>query len=116
MKGRGEGFETYFESLFGNNGPLNKNKITDKIQKFRFERSTNEADEIREKIDGLGYKNNAQKHRQPKAELSFKVFGNEISFWSADGDDEIRKSLERLNPKLRILEILSGKVRYRFTC
>lgn len=44
------------------------------------------------------------------AELGFKVFGNEISFWSAEGDEEIKKSLERLDPKLRILEILSGKV------
>lgn len=75
-------------------------------------RSTNEADELKEKVDGLGYKNNALKHRYPMAELGLKVFGNEISFWSAEGPDEIVKSLEKLNPKLRVLEILSGKVSY----
>ncbi|CAG9568621.1 unnamed protein product [Danaus chrysippus] len=109
IKARGEGFERYFENLFGNDGPLSKNKINDKISKMRFFRSTNEADDIREKIDDLEFNNNALKHRFPTAELGFKVFGNEISFWSAEGDEEIRKSLERLNPKLRILEILSGK-------
>ncbi|CAH0714994.1 unnamed protein product, partial [Brenthis ino] len=109
IKARGEGFERYFENLFGNNGPLSKNKIKDKINKLRFLRSTNDAEEVQEKIDNLSYKNNALKHRYPMAELGFKVFGNEISFWSAEGDEEIRKSLERLNPKLRILEILSGK-------
>ncbi|XP_041972420.1 uncharacterized protein LOC121728328 [Aricia agestis] len=113
MKGRGEGFETYFEGWFGTNGTLNKNKIaekiTDRISKFRFARSANETEDIRAKIDDLGYENNALKHRYPMAELSFRVFGNEISFWSAEGNDEIQKSLQRLDPKLRILEILSGK-------
>lgn len=85
--------------------------MNEQINKLRFLRSTNEADEVREKIDDLGYKNNALKHRFPMAELSFKVFGNEISFWSAEGDEEIRKSLQRLDPKMRILEILSGRVR-----
>ncbi|XP_045454917.1 apolipophorins [Melitaea cinxia] len=109
IKARGEGFERYFEGLFGNNGPLSKDKVNEKINKLRFLRSTNEADEVREKIDNLGYKNNALKHRFPMAELGFKVFGNEISFWSAEGDEEIRKSLQRLDPKMRILEILSGR-------
>lgn len=45
------------------------------------------------------------------AELGIKVFGNEISYWNAEGDEEIMKSLARLNPQLRVLEILSGKVR-----
>ncbi|XP_072946200.1 uncharacterized protein Apoltp [Epargyreus clarus] len=109
IKARGEGFERYFERIFGNNGPLNKNKINEKLSKLRVFRSTDEADDVREKIDDLGYKNNALKHRFPMAELGIKVFGNEISFWSAEGNDEIVASLERLNPKLRILEILSGK-------
>lgn len=63
MKARGEGFERYFERYFGNDGPLNKNKLTEKINNFRFFRSTNEADEVREKIDDLEYKNEALKHR-----------------------------------------------------
>ncbi|XP_045507000.1 apolipophorins [Colias croceus] len=109
IKARGEGFERYFESIFGNNGPLNKEKVVDRINKLRVFRSASEADDIRGKIDGLGYKNNALKHRFPIAEMGIKVFGNEISFWSAEGDDEIRKSLQKLDPKLRILEILSGK-------
>lgn len=88
--------------------------MNEQINKLRFFRSTNEADEVRDKVDDLGYKNNALKHRFPMAELGFKVFGNEISFWSAEGDEEIRKSLERLNPKLRVLEILSGKVKEVF--
>ncbi|XP_022117827.2 uncharacterized protein LOC110995124 [Pieris rapae] len=109
IKARGEGFERYIEGLFGKNGPLNKNKVVENISKLRFFRSANEADQLRDKIDDIGYKNNALKHRFPIAELGFKVFGNEISYWSAEGDEEIRKSLERLDPKLRILEILSGK-------
>lgn len=48
--------------------------------------------------------------RFPMAELGIKVFGNEISYWNAEGDYEIMKSLARLNPQLRVLEILSGKV------
>ncbi|XP_049881187.1 uncharacterized protein LOC126377497 [Pectinophora gossypiella] len=109
LKARGEGFETYFESFFGNNGPLSKNKINDHINNLRFFRSLNDADEVRRKTDDLGYKNEALKHRFPMAELGIKVFGNEISFWSAEGHDEIMKALERMNPQLRILEILSGK-------
>lgn len=106
IKARGEGFERYLEGLFGKNGPLSKNKVVENISKLRFFRSANEADEI----DDIGYKNNALKHRFPIAELGFKVFGNEISFWSAEGDEEIRKSLERLDPKLRILEIWKGNL------
>ncbi|KAM3962221.1 LOW QUALITY PROTEIN: apolipoprotein lipid transfer particle [Aphomia sociella] len=109
LKARGEGFERYFENFFGDDGPFGKNKLNDYLNKLRVFRSTNEADEMRAKIDDIGYKNEALKHRFPMAELGIKVFGNEISFWSAEGDDEIRKSLERLNPQLRILEILSGK-------
>ncbi|XP_053620364.1 uncharacterized protein Apoltp [Plodia interpunctella] len=109
MKARGEGFERYFEAFFGNNGPLSKSKIHEHVDKLRFFRSANDADDVRGKIDDLNYKNEALKHRFPMAELGIKVFGNEISFWSAEGDDEIRKSLERLNPQLRVLEILSGK-------
>ncbi|XP_013138334.1 PREDICTED: uncharacterized protein LOC106103192 [Papilio polytes] len=109
IKARGEGFEKYFEAFFGKNGPWSKEEVTSKINKLRIMRSTNEADELKEKVDGLGYKNNALKHRYPMAELGLKVFGNEISFWSAEGPDEIVKSLEKLNPKLRVLEILSGK-------
>lgn len=48
------------------------------------------------------------------AELGIKVFGNEISYWNAEGDEEILKSLARLNPQLRVLEILSGKVKIPF--
>ncbi|KPJ14886.1 Apolipophorin, partial [Papilio machaon] len=109
IKARGEGFEKYFEAFFGKNGPWSKTEITDKINKIRIMRSTNEAEDLKEKVEGLGYKNNALKHRYPMAELGLKVFGNEISFWSAEGPDEIVKSLEKLNPKLRVLEILSGK-------
>lgn len=113
MKARAEGFERYFESFFGNKGPLNKNKIVEKINNLRFFRSTNDAEEVQAKIDDLNYKNEALKHRFPMAELGIKVFGNEISYWNAEGDDEIMKTLERMNPQLRVLEILSGKVRFK---
>ncbi|XP_028158784.1 uncharacterized protein LOC114351683 isoform X6 [Ostrinia furnacalis] len=109
VKGRAEGFERYFEHYFGSKGPLSKERVAEQIEKLRFYRSTDESDELRGKIDDLNYKNEALKHRFPMAELGVKVFGNEISFWSAEGDDEIMKSLQRLNPQLRILEILSGK-------
>ncbi|XP_026316021.1 uncharacterized protein LOC113227343 [Hyposmocoma kahamanoa] len=109
LKARGEGFERYFESIFGKDGPLSKSKINDQINNIRFLRSLNNADEAKRKIDDLGYKNEALKHQYPMAEIAIKVFGNEISFWSAEGDDEIRKSLERLNPQLWMLKILSGK-------
>ncbi|RVE52154.1 hypothetical protein evm_003227, partial [Chilo suppressalis] len=109
VKTRVEGFERYFEQFFGPKGPFNKERVTEHLEKFRFYRSTNEAEELRGKIDDLNYKNEALKHRFPMAELGIKVFGNDISFWSAEGDDEIKKSLQRLNPQLRILEILSGK-------
>lgn len=114
VRARGEGFETYIEGLFGKNGSLNKNKLVEKFNKYRFFRSADEANEIRDKIDDIDYKNNALKHRYPIAEIGLKVFGNEIAFWSAEGDEEIKKSLERLDPKLRILEILSGKVRFYY--
>ncbi|KAG7296620.1 hypothetical protein JYU34_020436 [Plutella xylostella] len=114
LKGRGEGFERYFESIFGNDGPLNKNKVNDQVQeqieKLRFYRSVDDADEVKRKVDDLGYKNEALKHQFPLAELGIKVFGNEISYWSAEGDEEIRQSLARLNPQVRLMEILSGKV------
>ncbi|XP_063394239.1 uncharacterized protein LOC134679271 [Cydia fagiglandana] len=109
LKARAEGFERYFENLFGNNGPLSKTKLNDHLQNLRFLRSLTEADDVRGKVDDIPYKNEALKHQFPMAELGVKVFGNEISYWNAEGNDEIVKSLERLNPQLRILEILSGK-------
>lgn len=112
MKARVEGFERYFERYFANNGPLNKNTIMEKINEhIRVFRSLNDTEQAQEKIDHLDYTNEALKHRFPMAELGFKVFGNEISYWSAEGDEEIMKSVAKLNPQLRILEILSGKVR-----
>ncbi|KAL4716783.1 hypothetical protein ACJJTC_001939 [Scirpophaga incertulas] len=109
VRGRVEGFERYFEQFFGPKGPLSKEKISEKFEKLRFFRSANEADELRGKIDDLNYKNEALKHRFPMAELGVKVFGNEISFWTGEGDEEIMKALQKLNPQLRVLEILSGK-------
>ncbi|XP_028030625.1 uncharacterized protein LOC114243361 [Bombyx mandarina] len=109
MKARAEGFESYFENYFSRNGPFSKSNIMEKINSMRFARSLNDTEDVRSKIDDLGYENEALKHRLPLAELGIKVFGNEISYWSAEGDDEIRKSLARLNPELRIMEILSGK-------
>lgn len=110
VKARAEGFERYFEHFFGSKGPLSKERVSEQIDKLRFYRSADETDELRGKIDDLNYKNEALKHRFPMAELGIKVFGNEISFWSGEGHDEIMKSLQRLNPQLRVLEILSGKV------
>ncbi|KAG6459272.1 hypothetical protein O3G_MSEX011302, partial [Manduca sexta] len=109
MKARAEGFEKYFENYFFNNGPLSKNKIMEKINHLRTLRSLNSTQQARDRIDGLGYENEALKHRFPMAELGIKVFGNEISYWNAEGDDEILKSVAKLNPKLRFLEFLSGK-------
>lgn len=109
MKARTEGFERYFENFFGNNGPLNKDKLTDKLSNIRVFRSANEADQVREKIDNLEYKNEALKHKFPMAELGIKVFGNEISYWNAEGDNEIMAALAKMNPQIRVLEILSGK-------
>ncbi|CAH2058175.1 unnamed protein product, partial [Iphiclides podalirius] len=109
IKARGEGFERYFEAFFGKDAPFDKDDIADRVSKLRVLRSVDEADRLRGKIDGLGYENRALKHRFPVAELGIKVFGNEIAFWSAEGPGEIMRSLERLNPKLRVLEILSGK-------
>ncbi|XP_073960757.1 apolipophorins-like [Choristoneura fumiferana] len=109
LKGRAEGFERYFENLFGKNGPLSKTKINDKLEALRFIRSLSDADQVKEKVDDIGYKNEALKHQYPMAELGIKVFGNEISYWNAEGHSEILKSLERMNPQMRILEILSGK-------
>jgi hypothetical protein len=110
VKARVEGFERYFEQIFGPKGPLSKANLKEQVDKLRFYRSADEAEELRGKIDDLNYKNEALKHRFPVAELGVKVFGNEISFWTAEGEEEIMKSLQRLNPQLRILEILSGKV------
>lgn len=114
VKARGEGFEKYFEQIFGNSGPLSKNKINEELHErlsnIRVFRSANEANEVRDNIDKLGYEDEALKHQYPMSEIGVKVFGNEISYWSAEGDEEILKSLGKLNPQLRILEILSGKV------
>ncbi|GBP16854.1 Apolipophorins [Eumeta japonica] len=109
LRARGEGFERYFEQLFGNDGPLSKNKINERLQSVRLFRSINDADEARGRIDDLGHENEALNHQFPVVEFGIKVFGNEISYWSAEGDDEIKKSLAKLNPQMRILEILSGK-------
>ncbi|KAI8423694.1 hypothetical protein MSG28_012727, partial [Choristoneura fumiferana] len=86
-----------------------KTKINDKLEALRFIRSLSDADQVKEKVDDIGYKNEALKHQYPMAELGIKVFGNEISYWNAEGHSEILKSLERMNPQMRILEILSGK-------
>lgn len=103
--------------MFGSYGALSKNKLNEQLQNighlrslFRLPRAVSSASDVRTKIDRLGYENKALIHQYPMVDMGLKVFGNEISYWSAEGDDEIKKSLAKLNPQFRILEILSGKV------
>lgn len=51
--GRVQGFEHYLESIFGPKGPLNSQKLQDKIPKMRWARDVSAVEELKGKIDGL---------------------------------------------------------------
>ena len=53
MYGRLEGFEHYLESMFGPKGPLNSEKLKEKISKVRFSRSASENEVLKSEIDRL---------------------------------------------------------------
>lgn len=55
MYGRIEGFEHYFESIFGPKGNYSAKNVKRKLSKFRFERSAapNENDVLKSQIDEL---------------------------------------------------------------
>lgn len=50
--GRAEGFEHYFESIFGPNRPFNSKKLQDQIPKLRWARNAPSAEAIKSKIEG----------------------------------------------------------------
>ncbi|XP_077295548.1 apolipoprotein lipid transfer particle [Arctopsyche grandis] len=110
MKARGEGFEDYIESIFGPNGQFGRSTVDNKLKSLRVLRSANdEASSIKRKIKNINYKNEALNHRFPILDLGIKVFGNEISYWNAEGDEEIKSTVTQLNPLHHINKILSGK-------
>jgi hypothetical protein len=108
--GRLEGFEHYLESMFGPKGPLNSDKLKEKIySKVRLSRSASENEVLKSEIDRLP--NVIEKSAsEPKVSLGLKVFGNELKYATFDGDKEIRAALQTLNPVDHLKRILSGKV------
>lgn len=53
MYGRLEGFEHYLESMFGPKGPLNSEKLKEKISNIRFSRSVSDNEVLKSEIDSL---------------------------------------------------------------
>ncbi|KYB29704.1 hypothetical protein TcasGA2_TC031518 [Tribolium castaneum] len=107
--GRLEGFENYLESMFGPKGPLNSEKVKEKIaSKVRFSRSAPENEVLKSEIDRLP---NVMENSvgDPKVSLGLKVFGNELKYATFDGDEEIKAALRTLNPVDHLKRILSGK-------
>ncbi|KAJ3640007.1 hypothetical protein Zmor_003331 [Zophobas morio] len=106
--GRLEGFEHYLESMFGPKGPLNSEKLKEKISKVRFSRSASENEVLKSEIDRLP---NVMENSsgEPKVSLGLKVFGNELKYATFDGDEEIKAALRTLNPVDHLKRILSGK-------
>lgn len=110
MNARGEGFETYIEDLFNENGPFGRNKIQSELSKIRVAREKKPNDYMEEKIDSLNYENPALKNRPPLLNFGMKVFGNEISYWNMEGDEEIKDMMKKINPLYHVNKVLSGKV------
>lgn len=54
MYGRVEGFEHYFESIFGPNRPFNSKNLQDQIPKMRWARNAPSAEAIKSKLDSVG--------------------------------------------------------------
>lgn len=69
MYGRLEGFEHYLESMFGPKGPLNSQKLAEKIPKVRWSRSASENEVLESEIDKLP-------NVMEKAAVEPKVLGN----------------------------------------
>lgn len=113
MNVRGEGFEKYIENVFGQDGSWSRSKIEKKLESWtRFLRSPSDSDNIKSKVDEIDYDNDGLKHRKPLLDLGMKIFGNEISYFSAEGDDEILEAVKNLNPLHHVQKVLSGKVIY----
>ncbi|CAG9816912.1 unnamed protein product [Phaedon cochleariae] len=105
--GRAEGFEHYLESLFGPTGSSHTLK-EDLMDKLRYPRSTTNNQIIRSQVEKLpNLLRNATK--DPKLLVGFKIFGNDATFSSFRGDDEIQGAVQNLNPVYHLKRILSGK-------
>lgn len=107
---RMEGMEYYVENIFGPNGPLSNEKVSNHFNKFlRTFRSAQENDEdYLRRVKRLPnvIDNNFD---DPRISMSYKIFGNELRFKMLNGDAEIRTSLASLNPWTKVKQILSGK-------
>lgn len=102
-----DGFEHYFESLFGPKG-TSKDFIKDKIPKMRWTRGIQDNEVLKTEVekfpnvvdDGI---------KEPKISLGLKVFGNDIKYSTFKGNDEILAALKTLSPIDNLKRILSGR-------
>lgn len=108
MTGRMEGFEHFFESMFGPKGPVAN--LKEKMSKLRVRRKANNAENeiLKSEISKLP---NIMENKinDPKISLGIKVFGNEIKYIKYDGKEEIGQAVNKLNPIDNLKKIFAGK-------
>ncbi|XP_050313934.1 apolipophorins [Anthonomus grandis grandis] len=108
VQGRMEGFERYFESLFGPGGKAEG--IKEKIEEYktRWIRAANENDRVENRVQELA-DNARDVKNEPKVTVGVKVFGNDLKYSSFQGDQEIKNALDQFNVFTHLKHILSGK-------
>ncbi|XP_063238564.1 uncharacterized protein LOC134540049 isoform X2 [Bacillus rossius redtenbacheri] len=109
VSARAEGFEHYVESVFGPKKPLNARVVEDRLQSYlRLVRSAGDGDSLPDRVRNIS--NVVRENRDtPQVKLGFKIFGNEFSYNTFVGMEEIMSALSSVNPVNRIQQILSGK-------
>ncbi|KAF7269539.1 hypothetical protein GWI33_017432 [Rhynchophorus ferrugineus] len=108
IQGRMEGFERYFESLFGPKGKANVLKEKVEEYKMRWTRGVEDNSVIERNVQNIADKVNTVKNN-PKIAFGYKVFGNDLKYSSYNGMGEIYEGLQNMNVFDYLRKLLSGK-------
>ncbi|XP_045482614.1 uncharacterized protein LOC123686485 [Harmonia axyridis] len=93
---RVQGFENYFESLFGPKGPWSYSKLQDKLPKMRFAREIgNEL--LKSQLQDIP---NVMENEfgDPKVSFAVRMFGNDLKYVTYNGYEEMKEAVDHLNP------------------
>ncbi|KAK6645660.1 hypothetical protein RUM43_001940 [Polyplax serrata] len=103
-----EGFEHVLEYAFGPRGPFSATEVGGKLEKLsRMIRDVSGSGKIQPEKEFPNVIDN--NFKLPKLSFGVKIFGNEISYTDVVGHPEFNDLLDKINPELRIRQILSGK-------
>lgn len=117
-----QGIETYIETIFGLNGPLNFDKLVDKFGVVfeKIKNMFNVEDDIIETIlrsrrsadlnliDGIAYQPKYE-FNKPIGYFEHKIFGNDVNFYRFEGFNELSDIIKKVIPIEQMKGIFSKK-------